>query len=198
MLEKRIRLIVYIEIVATIILFIIGLISIRNIHENKEYHSKNDVAAYLYKYDHLPYNYITKAQRYDGFMDDGKYIGGDIFYYSGYITSYTDNTDLRECDISYADNTRGAKRLVYAIDENGNVLEVFYTDTHYGDNGDPAFTKITEFQLFFMTPFCFSIILSFGLFDIVIVVIRRKDADIILENIIIALGNMFRNFKAKK
>lgn len=198
MLEKRIRLIVYIEIVATIILFIIGLITNRNISEFKEYNSKNDVAAYLYKYDHLPYNYITKAQRYDGFMEDGKYIGGDIFENREGKIDKKENTTLIECDISYADNTRGAKRLVYAIDENGNVIEIFYTDTHYGDNGDPAFTKITEFQLFFMTPFCFSIILSFGLFDIVIVVIRRKDADIILENIIIAFGNMFRNFKAKK
>ena len=197
MKEKRIRLIVYAELVLFIVLLLLTVFTRVRVSIDKEYSDKNHVALYLFEYDRLPDNYIYKAQRYDGFMQDGKYIGGDTFRYEGYITSYTDNTTLRECDISYdiSSNTRGTNRLVYAIDDNGDVLEVFYTSTHYGEAGSPAFTKITPFGINIVSNISAIILVCINIFNFTIVIIKRKDQDIIIDNIGIALKNVFRRRK---
>ena len=190
MKEKRIRLVVYIELIILLLFFVSVFTRVR-VSYDKEYHTKNQVAAYLYKYNTLPSNYITKAQRYDGFMEDGKYIGGDIHEYYGAITSYTDNTNLRECDISYTDNTRGAKRLVYALNDKGEVIEIFYTYTHYGMNGDPAFTRVSMFSINLFNNLCSITLVIVITFNSVILIVKRKDEDLIMDNVIIALRNIF-------
>ena len=190
MRERTIRTIVYIELII-LLLFFVSIFTRVRVSYDKEYHTKNQVAAYLYKYDTLPSNYITKAQRYDGFMENGKYIGGDVFRYEGYITSYTKNDNLRECDISYKDDTRGTRRLVYAIDDNGNVVEVFYTATHYGEQGNPAFTRVSMFSINLFSNLCSITLVIVITFNSVILIVKRKDEEVVMDNVKIALWNIF-------
>lgn len=114
------------------------------VHENGRYHTKKEVALYLYTYKKLPSNYLLKSEteKSSEQPENGYYIGGDVFRYKKKITEYTKKTDLRECDLDYPENSsrRGPKRLVYAAD----CSEIFYTDTHYGDDGDPAFVPVKE------------------------------------------------------
>ena len=133
----------------TILFLILPIVTRVRVREDKTYDTKNYVALYLFTYHHLPSNYVKKTDpsiSNSGVQpSDGRYIGGDVFYYSGEIRNYTDKTDLRECDLSYDENTttRGTKRLVYSAD----CTEIFYTETHYGDNGDPAFVRVTVFGI---------------------------------------------------
>lgn len=114
------------------------------VHENGRYHTKKEVALYLYTYKKLPSNYLLKSEteKSSEQPENGYYIGGDVFRYKKKITEYTKKTDLRECDLDYPENSprRGPKRLVYAAD----CSEIFYTDTHYGDDGDPAFVPVKK------------------------------------------------------
>ncbi len=114
------------------------------VHENGRYHTKKEVALYLYTYKKLPSNYLLKSEteKSSEQPENGYYIGGDVFRYKKRITEYTKKTDLRECDLDYPENSsrRGPKRLVYAAD----CSEIFYTDTHYGDDGDPAFVPVKQ------------------------------------------------------
>lgn len=194
MRERTIRTIVYIELIILLLFFVSVFTRVR-VSYDKEYHTKNQVAAYLYKYDTLPSNYITKDQRYDNFMEDGKYIGGDVHNYYGAITTYTNNTNLRECDISYKDDTRGAKRLVYALNDDGEVIEIFYTYTHYGMNGDPAFTRVSMFSINLFNNLCSITLVIVITFNSVILIVKRKDEEIIMDNVKIALRNIFKRKK---
>ena len=109
-----------------------------NLDENGEYNSKEDVAAYIYKYEHLPDNYITKQEAQNlgwigGSVSDvapGKSIGGDRFY-----TKNIDRDDIAladgryylECDVDTDDKSdRGTERLIFSNDG-----LVYYTDDHY-------------------------------------------------------------------
>ena len=106
--------------------------------ENGDYNSKEDVAAYIYKYDHLPDNYITKQEAQTmgwigGPVSDvapGKSIGGDRFY-----TKNLGNEDIAdaegryyiECDVNTdGKDERGSERLIYSNDG-----LVYYTNDHY-------------------------------------------------------------------
>lgn len=124
------------------VLFVCALSTRTYVHQGGSYHDKNHVSLYLYTYKELPSNYIRKEQADDSSCqpDDGTYIGGDTFYYSGPIKQYTSNTNLREADIDYPSNKteRGTKRLVYAV----NCSEVFYTNDHY-----KSFTKVTRWSI---------------------------------------------------
>ena len=109
-----------------------------NLDENGVYNSKEDVAAYVYKYDHLPDNYMTKQEAEAigwiggsvSAVAPGMSIGGDRFY-----VEYAENQDIAraegryytECDVD-TDNKedRGAERLVFSNDG-----LVYYTSDHY-------------------------------------------------------------------
>lgn len=132
------------------LLFLILPIATRvRVKESGTYTTRDYVALYLFTYHHLPGNYVLKSDpsvKDSGMQpSDGRYIGGDVFYYSGKIRNYTDKTELRECDLSYDESKteRGSKRLVYAVD----CSEIFYTYTHYGQNGEPAFVRVTKFSI---------------------------------------------------
>lgn len=100
--------------------------------EDGTYNSAEDVSLYLYTYGHLPENYITKNEARDLGWSGGsveKYapgyaIGGDKF---GNREGVLPDGTYHECDIdTIGQNSRGAKRLVYADDG-----RIYYTEDHY-------------------------------------------------------------------
>lgn len=106
------------------------------IEENGSYTSKEEVAAYLYLYGHLPENFITKKEAKKlgwvsqegnlGEVAPGKSIGGDYFgNYEGLLPE-EDGRDYYECDIDSDGSYRGAKRIVYSNDG-----LIYYTEDHY-------------------------------------------------------------------
>ena len=107
-----------------------------NIQESGEYTSKEDVAAYLHEYGHLPNNFITKKEAKklgwvskQGNLNEvapGKSIGGDYFgNYEGNLPEI-DGRDYYECDIDSDGSYRGAKRIIYSDDG-----QIYYTEDHY-------------------------------------------------------------------
>ena len=106
------------------------------ISEDGIYTSKEDVAAYLHEYGHLPSNFITKKEAKklgwvssEGNLDEvapGMSIGGDYFgNYEGNLPE-ADDRDYYECDIDFDGTYRNAKRIVYSNDG-----LIYYTDDHY-------------------------------------------------------------------
>ncbi len=105
----------------------------RDLAEDGSYTTKEDVSYYIYRYDSLPQNFITKKEAQalgwpggglDGYAD-GKCIGGD--YFSNYEGMLPEG-DYRECDIdTLHKKSRGAKRLVYDLSDG----DIYYTPDHY-------------------------------------------------------------------
>ena len=106
------------------------------ISEEGTYTSKEEVAAYLYEYGHLPSNFITKKQAKElgwvsseGNLEEvapGMSIGGDYFgNYEG-ILPETNDRDYYECDIDFDGTYRNSKRIVYSNDG-----LIYYTEDHY-------------------------------------------------------------------
>ena len=106
------------------------------ISEEGTYTSKEEVAAYLNEYGHLPSNFITKkeAQKLgwvssEGNLDEvapGMSIGGDYFgNYEGLLPE-ADDRDYYECDIDFDRTYRGGKRIVFSNDG-----LIYYTEDHY-------------------------------------------------------------------
>lgn len=107
-----------------------------SLEETGEYTSKDEVAAYLHIYGHLPDNFITKKEAkklgwvsQEGNLDEvapGKSIGGD--YFGNYEGSLPEASDRKyyECDIDSDGKYRGAKRIVYSNDG-----LIYYTEDHY-------------------------------------------------------------------
>lgn len=103
--------------------------------EGNYYYDLENVVLYLYLYDELPPNYITKneaealgwsggsVERYQ----DGAAIGGDRFGNREGLLPTADGRKYTECDIdTLGTSSRGAKRLVFSNDG-----LYFYTDDHY-------------------------------------------------------------------
>lgn len=106
------------------------------IDENGTYTSKEEVAAYLYEYGHLPSNFITKKEAKklgwvssEGNLDEvapGMSIGGDYFgNYEGNLPE-AKGRDYYECDIDFDGTYRNAKRIVFSDDG-----LIYYTEDHY-------------------------------------------------------------------
>lgn len=106
------------------------------VEESGEYTSKEEVAAYIYLYEHLPSNYITKDEAKElgwvskegnlGEVAPGKSIGGDYFGNYEELLPEEDGREYRECDIDSDGGYRGAKRIVYSNDG-----LIYYTEDHY-------------------------------------------------------------------
>lgn len=106
---------------------------INEIAEDGTYTSKEDVALYIFTYNKLPTNFITKKEAKKlgwsgGSLEDfapGKCIGGDKFgNYEGTLPEYG---TYHECDIdTLGKSKRGAKRIVYSDDG-----RIYYTGDHY-------------------------------------------------------------------
>ena len=106
------------------------------ISEDGTYTSKEEVALYIYTYDHLPSNYITKKEaKALGWINSegnlwevapGMSIGGDYFgNYEGFLPEEEDR-DYYECDIDFDGTYRNAKRIVFSNDG-----LIYYTEDHY-------------------------------------------------------------------
>lgn len=104
--------------------------------EDGTYTSKEEVAAYINEYGHLPSNFITKKEAKklgwvssEGNLDEvapGMSIGGDYFgNYEG-ILPEADDRDYYECDIDFDGTYRNAKRIVFSNDG-----LIYYTEDHY-------------------------------------------------------------------
>lgn len=110
-------------------------LSVDNISESGSYSSKEDVAMYIYVYNKLPSNFITKKEAQalgwsGGSLEKyapGKCIGGDRFgNYEGILPKKQGRT-YTECDIdTLGASSRGAKRIVFSNDG-----LIYYTDDHY-------------------------------------------------------------------
>ena len=106
------------------------------VQEDGTYTSKEEVAAYLNTYGHLPDNFITKKEAralgWDskaGNLEEvapGKRIGGDHFgNYEGILPEKKGRRYF-ECDIDSDGGYRGAERIVYSNDG-----LIYYTEDHY-------------------------------------------------------------------
>ena len=107
-----------------------------SIDEDGTYTSKEEVAAYLHEYGHLPSNFITKkeAKKLGWVSNEGNLwkvapgmsIGGDYFgNYEGNLPE-AKGRDYYECDIDTDGSYRGAKRIVFSNDG-----LIYYTEDHY-------------------------------------------------------------------
>lgn len=103
--------------------------------EGSSYYDLENVVLYLYLYEELPPNYITKneaealgwsggsVERYQ----DGAAIGGDRFGNREGLLPTANGRKYTECDLdTLGASSRGAKRLVFSNDG-----LYFYTDDHY-------------------------------------------------------------------
>ena len=108
------------------------------LNENGEYNTKEDVSAYIYKYDHLPDNYLNKKEAENmgwiggsvSAVAPGKSIGGDRFY-SEYMKegkiALSEGRYYMECDVNTDEKSnRGTERLIFSNDG-----LVYYTNDHY-------------------------------------------------------------------
>lgn len=104
-----------------------------SVSEDGEYTGRDEVALYIHLYQHLPSNYITKAEAKklgwnssNGNLDEvapGKSIGGSRYSnYEGTLPSGS----YKECDIDYHGGYRGSKRIIFSTDG-----RIYYTSDHY-------------------------------------------------------------------
>lgn len=104
--------------------------------ESGEYTSKEEVAAYIHAFGHLPGNYITKAEAEAlgwvsskgnlGKVAPGKSIGGSRFgNYEGLLPT-AKGRKYTECDIDFDGTYRNEKRIVFSNDG-----LIYYTGDHY-------------------------------------------------------------------
>ncbi len=177
---KRQEACIWVFLVITLILLVLPLAVRTYVFADGEYRTARRVALYIYTYDELPSNYVTKSEAEDGSVQpaDGRMIGGDVFAYEGAITALTDVRDLRECDVDYpeGENGRGAHRLVYAADGS----QVWFTDDHYA-----SFTLLSPWSLNAASN---ALWISFGAFlglelGIAVAVCIFGDGKIFLENV---------------
>ena len=107
-----------------------------DVSEDGYYTSKDEVAAYIHEFGHLPGNYISKSKaRKEGWVPSkgnlhkvcpGKSIGGSEFYNDDGQLPDARGRTWKECDINYTGGHRGAERIVFSNDG-----LVFYTPDHY-------------------------------------------------------------------
>lgn len=99
------------------------------------YTTKEDVSLYLYTYEKLPANFITKEEAKKlgwegGSLEPyapGMCIGGDYFGNYEELLPEKDGREYHECDIdTLGKDSRGAKRIVYSNDG-----LIYYTEDHY-------------------------------------------------------------------
>ena len=106
------------------------------IDEDGTYSGPLLVAKYIYTYNKLPSNYITKkeASKLGWESDEGNLwevtdkmsIGGDKFGNKEGLLPKKEGRIYYECDVNYEGGYRGAERIVFSNDG-----LIFYTDDHY-------------------------------------------------------------------
>lgn len=116
--------------------------------EGNSYYDLENVVLYLYLYDELPDNYMTKAEARElgwegGSVEkykEGAAIGGDTFGNREGLLPKEKGRTYTECDIDTGgEKSRGAKRLVFSSDG-----LYFYTQNHYESFDEVVVTKEYE------------------------------------------------------
>lgn len=107
-----------------------------NLDEDGLYSSPEEVAEYIYLYNKLPKNFITKkdAKALGWESDKGNLwevtdqmsIGGDTFGNREGLLPKAEGRKYYECDVSYEGGFRGSERIVYSNDG-----LIYYTKDHY-------------------------------------------------------------------
>ena len=107
-----------------------------NVVKDSVYTSKDEVAAYIYRFGGLPRNFITKKEALALGWDaksgnlwqvvDKKSIGGDRFSNREKKLPEANGRKWFECDIGYRGGRRGAERIVFSNDG-----LIYYTPDHY-------------------------------------------------------------------
>lgn len=97
-----------------------------DIREHGAYLTRDDVAAYLHAYGHLPANYLTRDEakalgwtnKKDnlGAVAPGCAIGGDSFGNREGLLPDAKGRTWKECDVNTENGRRSAERLVYSND----------------------------------------------------------------------------------
>ena len=105
------------------------------VEEDGWYYSKEEVALYIYTYDRLPENFVSKQEAEDAGWSGGSVeryipgaaIGGSRFgNYEGLLPKAKGRT-WTECDINTnGKSSRGAERIVFSNDG-----LIYYTPDHY-------------------------------------------------------------------
>lgn len=104
--------------------------------EDGEYSTKDEVAAYIHEFGHLPGNYVSKTKAgkagwvsSEGNLWDvlpGRSIGGSRYWNDDGALPEADGRTWTECDINYQGGYRGPERIVFSNDG-----LVYYTPDHY-------------------------------------------------------------------
>lgn len=107
-----------------------------SVTEGNSYTSKDEVAAYLHEFGHLPPNFISKTKARKAGWDaragnlqevcPGMSIGGSVFYNDDGLLPEANERTWHECDINYHGGHRGAERIVWSSDG-----LIYYTADHY-------------------------------------------------------------------
>lgn len=107
-----------------------------NVVKEGVYTSKDEVAAYIYRFGGLPQNFITKKEAIALGWDaksgnlwqvtDKKSIGGDRFSNREKKLPEASGRKWFECDIGYGGGRRGSQRIVFSNDG-----LIYYTPDHY-------------------------------------------------------------------
>jgi predicted small lipoprotein YifL len=106
------------------------------IDEDGRYTDPYEVAEYIFTYNKLPVNYITKKEAAEAGWEsdegnlwevtDEMSIGGDYFGNREGKLPKKDGRKWFECDVNYSGGYRGEERIVYSNDG-----LIYYTDDHY-------------------------------------------------------------------
>ena len=118
---------------------LLSVYDLNEVLENGEYNDYLDVVAYIYFFQKLPSNYLTKSQAkslgWKGsgnvWVNDqlrGKNIGGDTFKNNEKLLPIVDTNTYIEVDVNCSNGTRGQYRIVY----NRYTFDIYYTSNHYG------------------------------------------------------------------
>lgn len=143
-MEKEEKIVLIWFLFFTLLFFILALALRIRVSEDKTYEDRDHIALYIYKYNHLPSNYIKKdenpcATRSEAVLK-GYSFGGDVFENREGLISNPNNYVLREADyyLTRSDG-RGSYRLVYTID--GDMV-IKYTEDHY-----ETYSELSRFSI---------------------------------------------------
>lgn len=138
----------FLNLFIIILLFIMALAGCVSLEENSpsnesslldedgRYTDPYEVAEYIFTYNKLPLNFITKKEAVEAGWESDKgnlwevtdemSIGGDYFGNREGILPKKDGRKWFECDVNYSGGYRGEERIVYSNDG-----LIYYTDDHY-------------------------------------------------------------------
>lgn len=207
------RVIIYVCIMITLLLFILPLATRIRVKEDNSYYNYNEVALYIIKYDgQLPTNFITKSQAKKLYrigneyykeawyraIAEGKNIGGgphyndpenDYLNKSNISLYYGGDITLKECDIYVISNSEIAERKdrgAYRLVYCEDGSRVFYSNDHY-----ESFSEISKWSINVVSNSFWVTFASFLLCETIIVIIlfKRKKPDGITDDLKIAGKN---------